>query len=64
MKSGGGCIVLKKGGGLEKGSCNGVRKKVGRLTRGELEEIGKSKEADLSGGDLDGGVRSIGGCGG
>jgi len=53
--------LLKKTAGLAKGSNNPLTTKVGSVTRKQLEDIAKTKEADLTGNDLDARVRSIAG---
>ncbi|MCK5896061.1 MAG: 50S ribosomal protein L11 [Cocleimonas sp.] len=54
-------ILLKKAAGLKKGSGEPNTKKVGKVTREQLEEIAKMKEPDLTAADLDAAVRTIAG---
>ena len=51
--------LLKKAAGVEKGSKEPNREKVGKLTRDQIEEIAKLKMADLNAHDLDGAVKII-----
>lgn len=61
MKTPPASILLKKAAGLQKGSANPLTNKVGTVTRAQLEEIAKTKQADLTGADLDACVRIIAG---
>ena len=54
-------VLLKKAAGVEKGSGEPNREKVGRVTRAQLEEIAKLKEPDLNAGSLDAAVRIVAG---
>lgn len=54
-------ILLKKALGLKSGSPRPNTEKVGKITREQLEEIAKAKEADLTAADLDAAVRTIAG---
>ncbi len=54
-------VLLKKAAGIEKGSGEPNREKVGRVTRAQLEEIAKLKEPDLNAGTLDAAVRIVAG---
>jgi large subunit ribosomal protein L11 len=54
-------ILLKKALGLKSGSSNPNTKKVGTVTRQQLEDIAKVKMADLTAADLDAAVRTIAG---
>lgn len=51
--------LLKKAAGLEKGSSEPNRNKVGRLTVKQVEEIAKLKMPDLNAKDVPGAVRII-----
>ena len=51
----------EEGPGLEKGSGTPNTKKVGKVTRQQLEEIAKAKMPDLTAADLDAAVRTIAG---
>ncbi|MCG8435049.1 MAG: 50S ribosomal protein L11 [Gammaproteobacteria bacterium] len=54
-------VLLKKAAGLKSGSPTPNTKKVGKVTRAQLEEIAKAKEPDLTSADLDAAVRTIAG---
>jgi len=54
-------VLIKKAIGLEKGSPESHKTKVGKIKRSQLEEIAKTKMADLSANDVDAGVRIIAG---
>jgi large subunit ribosomal protein L11 len=54
-------VLIKKAIGLDKGSKESHKVKVGKITRKQLEEIGKMKMADLSANDLDAAVKIIAG---
>lgn len=54
-------ILLKKAAGLKSGSPTPNTKKVGKVTREQLEEIAKAKEPDLTAADMDAAVRTIAG---
>jgi large subunit ribosomal protein L11 len=54
-------ILLKKAAGLQSGSPTPNTKKVGKVTREQLEGIAKTKEPDLTAADLDAAVRTIAG---
>jgi large subunit ribosomal protein L11 len=54
-------ILLKKAAGLQSGSPTPNTKKVGKVTREQLEEIAKMKEPDLTAADMDAAVRTIAG---
>ncbi|GAA0371894.1 50S ribosomal protein L11 [Bowmanella denitrificans] len=53
--------LLKKAAGLKSGSARPNTDKVGKVNRAQLEEIAKTKEPDLTAGDLDAAVRTIAG---
>ncbi len=61
MKTPPASYLLKKAAGLQKGSGEPNTKKVGKVTRAQLEEIAKTKDADLTAADLDAAVRTIAG---
>lgn len=61
MKSPPASVLLRKAAGLEKGSSNPNTTKVGKVTREQLEEIVKTKQADLTSADLEAAVRTIAG---
>ncbi len=54
-------ILLKKVLGLEKGSGTPNTKKVGRVSRKQLEDIARAKMPDLTAADMDAAVRTIAG---
>ena len=54
-------VLLKKAAGITFGSAKPHVDKVGKVTRKQLEEIVKTKEADLTAADLDAAVRTIAG---
>ena len=54
-------ILLKKALGLKSGSSNPNTKKVGTVTREQLEEIAKTKMEDLNAANLEAAVRTIAG---
>jgi len=54
-------ILLKKAVGIQSGSSNPNTKKVGKVTREQLEEIAKTKMPDLTAADMDAAVRTIAG---
>jgi large subunit ribosomal protein L11 len=53
--------LLKKSLGIEKGSGTPNTKKVGKVTRQQLEDVAKAKMPDLTAADLDAAVRTIAG---
>ena len=53
--------LLKKAAAIAKGSGVPNRDKVGKVTRAQLEEIAKMKEADLNASDMDAACRIIAG---
>jgi large subunit ribosomal protein L11 len=54
-------VLIKKAIGLEKGSAESHKTKVGKIPRAKLEEIAKLKMADLSANDVDAAMRIIAG---
>lgn len=54
-------VLLLKAAGLKSGSGEPNTKKVGKVTREQLEEIAKLKEPDLTAADMDAAVRTIAG---
>ena len=54
-------ILLKKAAGIQKGSGEPNTKKVGTVTRAQLEEIATMKDPDLTAADMDAAVRTIAG---
>ncbi len=53
--------LLKKAAGIQSGSSNPNTKKVGKVTRAQLEEIATLKQPDLTAADMDAAVRTIAG---
>ena len=54
-------VLIRKALGIEKGSGEPNREKVGKLTRAQLEDIAKLKEPDLNSNDIDAAVLIIAG---
>jgi len=54
-------VLLKKAAGIPKGSGEPNTKKVGTVTRAQLEEIAKLKEPDITAASMDAAVRTIAG---
>ena len=54
-------VLIKKAIGLESGSSNPNTKKVGKISRKQLEEIAKTKWPDLNAGGMDAAGRIIAG---
>ncbi len=54
-------VLLRKAAKIAKGSGEPNMKKVGTVTRAQLEEIAKTKEPDLTAADMDAAVRTIAG---
>ena len=61
MKSPPAAYLLRKAAGIAKGSGEPNVKKVGKVTREQLEEIVKTKNADLTAADMDAAVRTVAG---
>jgi large subunit ribosomal protein L11 len=61
MKTPPATVLLKKAVGLDKGSPTPNTKKVGTVTRQQLEEIAKAKDPDLTAADLEAAMRTIAG---
>jgi large subunit ribosomal protein L11 len=53
--------LIKKAIGLDKGSGTPNKKKVGKITRAQLEEIAKQKMSDLNTTDMDAAVKILSG---
>jgi large subunit ribosomal protein L11 len=51
--------LLRKAAGLEKGSATAGRESVGHVTRDQVREIAKTKQADLNANDLEAAARMI-----
>jgi large subunit ribosomal protein L11 len=54
-------VLLKKAAGLDKGSGEPNRNKVGKVTDAQLEEIAKTKQPDLNAGSLEAAKRIVAG---
>ena len=54
-------VLLKKAAGIKSGSGTPNTKKVGKVTRAQLEEIATTKMPDLTAADMDAAVRTIAG---
>ncbi|WP_286975866.1 50S ribosomal protein L11 [Acetomicrobium sp. UBA5826] len=52
-------ILLKKAAGVEKGSGEPNRNKVGKVTREQIREIAKTKMQDLNANDIEAAMRMI-----
>lgn len=52
-------VLLLKAAGIEKGSGEPNRTKVGKVTRAQVEEIAKTKMVDLNAADIEGAMRII-----
>ena len=61
MKTPPASVLLKKAAGIQKGSGVPHTDKVGKVTRAQLEEIAKTKMADLNAYDIDQAVKIIAG---
>jgi large subunit ribosomal protein L11 len=51
--------LLKKAAGVEKGSANPKKEKIGKISRAKLEEIAKTKMQDLNTTNLQSAIRTI-----
>ena len=54
-------VLLRKAAGVKKGSGEPNTKKVGKVTRAQLEEIATTKMPDLTAADMDAAVRTVAG---
>ncbi|WP_201528492.1 MULTISPECIES: 50S ribosomal protein L11 [Psychrobacter] len=61
MKSPPAAFLLRKAAGVTKGSGTPNTAKIGKVNREQLEEIVKTKNADLTAADLDAAVRTVAG---
>ena len=52
-------VLLKKAAGIDKGSAQPNREKVGKVTRAQIREIAELKMKDLNALDIDGAMRQI-----
>ena len=51
--------LLKKAAGVEKGSANVVKTRVGTVSRDKVREIAKTKMTDLNANDIDAAMRQV-----
>ena len=61
MKSPPAAVLLRKAAGISKGSSTPNTSKVGTVNRDQLEEIVKTKQADLTAAELEAAIRTIAG---
>ena len=59
LKSSPASVLLKKAAGVEKGSSESNREKVGQVTRDQVREIAEIKMKDLNAIDIEGAMRQI-----
>jgi large subunit ribosomal protein L11 len=52
-------VLLRKAAGVEKGSAEPNREKVGKVTRAQVREIAETKMPDLNAVDLEGAMRQV-----
>jgi len=52
-------VLLRKAAGVEKGSGEPNKKKVGKVTRAQVEEIARTKMPDLNAASLEAAVRTV-----
>jgi large subunit ribosomal protein L11 len=52
-------ILLRKAAGVEKGSGEPNKKKVGKVTRAQVEEIARTKMPDLNAASLEAAIRTV-----
>lgn len=52
-------VLLKKAAGVEKGSANPPREKIGKVTRSQVREIAEIKMKDMNANDIEGAIRQI-----
>jgi large subunit ribosomal protein L11 len=52
-------ILLLRAAGIDKGSGEPNRKKVGKVSRAQVAEIAKTKAPDLTAGDVDAAIRTV-----
>ena len=52
-------VLLRKAAGVEKGSAQPNREKVGKVTRAQIREIAEIKMKDLNALDIEGAMRQI-----
>lgn len=54
-------VLIKKAAGIQKGSGNPLKDKVGKLTQASLEEIAKTKMPDINANDIEAAKKIIAG---
>ena len=59
LKSPPAAVLLRKAAGVEKGSDQPNRNKVGQVTRAQVREIAEIKKNDMNANDLEGAMRQI-----
>ena len=59
LKSPPAAVLLRKAAGVEKGSDQPNRNKVGKVTRAQVREIAEIKKNDMNANDLEGAMRQI-----
>ena len=59
LKTSPAAVLLKKAAGVDKGSAQAPREKVGRVTKAQIREIAEVKMKDLNAIDLEGAMRQI-----
>lgn len=59
LKTSPAAVLLKKAAGVEKGSAQPNREKVGKVTRAQVREIAELKMKDLNALDIEGAMRQI-----
>lgn len=59
LKSSPASVLLLKAAGIDKGSAQANREKVGKVTRAQLREIAETKMKDLNAIDIEGAMRQI-----
>lgn len=52
-------VLLRKAAGVEKGSGEPNKKKVGKVTRAQVEEVAKTKMPDLNASDMEAAMRIV-----
>jgi len=54
-------VLIRKAAGIEKGSGNPLKNKVGKLSKAQLEEIAKTKMPDINANDIEAAKKIIAG---
>lgn len=54
-------VLIRKAAGIEKGSDNPLKNKVGKLSKAQLEEIAKTKMPDINANDIEAAKKIIAG---